>query len=378
VILEALTIAMMLCALSPAVLFCVNLRRYLPPSAAGPLPLPAISVLVPARDEEQAIEAAVTSILASAGVKFEVVVMDDGSVDRTAEIVSAIAVRDPRVRLERAPPLPSGWNGKQHACWNLAKAARFDVFCFVDADVRLEPEALARMTAYLVRSDAALVSGFPRQTTGTWLEWLLLPLIHFVLLGFLPMMRMREGTDPAFAAGCGQFMLVRRDAYFLTGGHSEIRQTMHDGLLLPRRFRQCGYHTDLADLTDLATCRMYRNAHQVWQGLAKNATEGLAAPVRILPISVLLVMGQVLPFCVAAWLWLGKGYSTAVVVYTLVAVAGAWLPRLLAVRRFRQDLRGALLHPVGVVILLAVQWYALMRKLLGGSVSWKERLYAGE
>jgi hypothetical protein len=54
------------------------------------------------------------------------------------------------------------------------------------------------------------------------------------------------------------------------------------------------------------------------------------------------------------------------------------LPRLLAVRRFRQDLRGALLHPVGVVILLAVQWYALMRKLLGGSVSWKERLYAGE
>ena len=76
----------------------------------------------------------------------------------------------------------------------------------------------------------------------------------------------------------------------------QIKTTMHDGLLLPRLFRQCGYRTDLTDLTDLATCRMYRNARQVWQGLAKNATEGLAAPVRILPISLLLFLGQIVPF----------------------------------------------------------------------------------
>ena len=133
----------------------------------------------------------------------------------------------------------------------------------------------------------ALVSGFPRQLTGSPLEWLLIPLIHFVLLGFLPLARMRKTTDPAFAAGCGQFFLCDREAYFKTGGHSGIKLTMHDGLRLPRLFREHGYRTDLADLTPLASVRMYTNTRDTWQGLAKNATEGIAAPGRIVPISII-------------------------------------------------------------------------------------------
>lgn len=376
--LDALTIAMMLCALAPAVLFCVNLRRYVAPAAVRVGEEQLVSVLIPARDEEGGIAAAMASVLASTGVAFELVVMDDGSTDRTAEIVAEFAAKDARVRLERAPALPAGWNGKQHACWSLAHVAKGEILCFVDADVRLRPDAVARMAGFLESRNNALVSGFPRQVTETWLEWLLLPLIHFVLLGFLPMTQMRKGTDPSFAAGCGQFMMVRRVAYFACGGHAEIRATMHDGLLLPRLFRQHGYRTDLADLTELATCRMYRNAGQVWSGLAKNATEGIANPVRIGPISVLLVMGQVLPFCFAAWMLFVRGFSIAVMVYVLVGVAGAWLPRALAAVRFRQSWRGAVLHPVGILMLLAVQWYALTRKLMGGAVSWKSRAYAGE
>lgn len=373
----ALTVAAMLCALSPAVLFYINLRRYRCPAPAGMFALPAVSVLIPARDEERAIEAAVTSVLASRGIELEVVVMDDGSTDRTAAIVAAIATRDSRVRLEHAPILPTGWNGKQHACWILAHTARHPLMCFVDADVRLEPDAIARMAAFLVQSDAGLVSGFPRQITETWMEWLLLPLIHFVLLGFLPISQMRKGTDPSYAAGCGQFMMVTREAYDASDGHAAIKTTMHDGLLLPRLFRAHGYRTDLADLTRLARCRMYTNARQVWLGLAKNATEGIAAPVRILPISLLLLLGQVLPFLLAAWL-IGHHVSGLVLACVIAAIGGAWLPRLLAVVRFKQDWRGAALHPAGILVLLAVQWYAFARKVMGGVVSWKDRAYAGD
>ncbi len=376
--LSTLTIAVMLCALAPAVLFCVNLRRYRVPPAAGPSPLPAVSVLIPARDEEASIRAAVFSVLRNVGVEFEVVVMDDASTDRTAEIVLAMAAQDARVRLEQAPQLPAGWNGKQHACWALAHKAKHPLLCFVDADVQLQPEALARMASLLVTGKRGLVSGFPRQITETWLEWLLLPLIHFVLLGFLPVERMRRTTDPSFAAGCGQFLLVRAEDYWACGGHAEIKATMHDGLLLPKLFRSRGYRTDLADLTHLATCRMYRNARQVWFGLAKNATEGIAAPVRILPISVLLVMGQILPFVLAAWFGLRGGIPLAIWIYLLVGMTGAWLPRLIGAAKFRQSWRGAVLHPVGIAFLLAVQWYALWRKLMGGAVSWKSRAYAGE
>ena len=380
--LDAFTIAMMLCALAPAVLFCVNLRRYLPPAPPSRTPssaaklLPPISVLIPARDEEAVIGPAVAAALRSTGVQFEIIVMDDCSTDRTAEIVRHLALEDPRVRLEHALALPTGWNGKQHACWSLAHAAKYDLLCFVDADVRLEPEALRSMASFLEQGNAALVSGFPHQETETWMEWLLLPLIHFVLLGFLPITRMRKTSDPAYAAGCGQFLLARRHAYFACGGHENIKSTMHDGLLLPKLFRSRGYRTDLADLTAFATCRMYRNSHQVWHGLAKNATEGIAAPVRILPISLLLLMGQVLPFLFAAWFAFAGGLSTAVWVYLWVGIAGAWLPRLLAAARFKQSWRGVFLHPIGILLLLAVQWYSLIRKLVGAPVSWKDRSYA--
>jgi len=377
-LLDAFTIAMMLCALAPAVLFCVNLRRYLPPSAPGALPLPAVSVLIPARDEEGVIEAAVTSVLANRDIEFEVIVMNDASTDRTSEIVEAIAAKDSRVHLQHAPTLPSGWNGKQHACWSLARNARYNLLCFMDADVQLQPDALARMAGFLTDGPAKLVSGFPRQITGTWLERLLLPLIHFVLLAFLPIEPMRRTTDPSFAAGCGQFILVEREAYFACGGHAEIKSTMHDGLLLPKLFRQHRYRTDLADLTQLATCRMYRNARQVWFGLAKNATEGIAAPVRILPISLLLIIGQVLPFCFAIWFVAFGGASVAIWVYLSVAIVAAWLPRVLALDRFQQSLQGAILHPVGITLLLAIQWYALLRRMVGGAVSWKDRAYAKE
>lgn len=375
-IVGVIALAAVLCALAPAVLFLVNMRRYGVPGVGPTEPL-AVSVLIPARDEERSIGGALQSVLASRGVVLECVVMDDGSTDRTREIVCGMEAVDGRVRLEVAPPLPPGWNGKQHACWALARAARKEVLCFVDADVRLEPEAVSRMAGFLERSGAALVSGFPRQETETTMEWMLLPLIHFVLLGFLPMSKMRKGTDPSFAAGCGQFLMVRREAYFAAGGHAGIRETMHDGLRLPRLLRQHGFRTDLADLTELARCRMYRSAGEVWRGLAKNATEGIAAPVRIFPISVVLLLGQVVPFGLAAWLLFHhRGVKAEVVVYVAVAIVAAWLPRLCAAWRYRQPWKSAMVHPAGILLLLAVQWYAWGRKRMGGVVSWKDRAYA--
>ncbi len=379
-ILLTLAIGAMLTALAPAVLFCANLRKYVAPPAWSPDASPTrVSVLIPARDEELSIEAALRSVLASSGAIVEVIVMNDGSTDRTAAIVETLRADDLRVQLRDAPPLPRGWNGKQHACWALAHAAQNDILCFVDADVRLEPEAIARMSAFLDSSNAALVSGFPRQITSTTLEWVLLPLIHFVLLGFLPLDRMRAGTDPSFAAGCGQFLMVRREAYFASGGHAAIRETMHDGLRLPKLFRQHGYRTDLADLTAFARCRMYTTAGQVWQGLAKNAIEGLGAPARIVPITVLLLLGQVIPFALAGWLLLSHAHvRTGLLICAVIASLAAWLPRVLASVRFCQPMQSALLHPVGIVLLLAIQWYALGRKLLGGTVSWRNRAYANE
>ena len=283
-------------AFIPAWLFWRNLSAYQPPPSPGAWDsLPRVSVLIPARNEEQTIQAAVEAALMSKGVELEVLVLDDHSEDATAAIVRRLTERDARVRLLNGPELPAGWCGKQHACWVLAKSASYDLLLFLDADVRLASEGLARMVAFLQESGADLASGIPFQETGTVLEHLVIPLIHFVLLGFLPIRRMRASSNPAYGAGCGQLFLARRSSYERAGGHAAIRRTLHDGIKLPRAFRAAGLRTDLCDATDVAQCRMYRGAIELWRGLAKNASEGLGAAHLIVPSTLLLVFGQVLP-----------------------------------------------------------------------------------
>jgi hypothetical protein len=376
VILTGLTIAALLLAAYPALLFRANLRQYLPPPELvippGEAP-PQVSVLIPARNEERAIGAAVEAALASTGVDIEVVVLDDHSEDGTARVVRELAARDSRVRLVSGPPLPRGWCGKQHACAVLGREARYSLLLFVDADVRLAPTGVARLVAFQRASNADLVSGVPFQETGTLLERLLIPLIHFILLGFLPLARMRRSRSPALAAGCGQLFLARRSAYEQVGGHGAVRTSLHDGLTLPRAFRQAGLMTDLCDATDVASCRMYRSAGEVWFGLAKNATEGLARPLLIGPATLLLLGGQVLPMLLLGVA--GVTQDAVAVGPALLATVLLYYPRAVGISRFRQSVAGALMHPLGVTLLVMLQWFGLLRTTLGRPATWKGRSY---
>lgn len=373
-ILTALAIIGLALAALPAGLTAVNLVVFRPPRRGGVDDdrRPRVSVLIPARDEEARIGRAVDAARGSRGVDVEVVVMDDHSSDRTAAIVRGIAAGDPRVRLEEAPPLPPGWGGKPHACHALAAAASAPVLVFIDADVELAPDGLARAVTFLDESGADLVSGFPRQLTGSLAERLLIPLIHFVLLGFLPLRAMRRSTEPAYGAGCGQLMVVRRSAYDAAGGHGAVRATFHDGLQLPRALRRAGSRTDLFDATGVASCRMYDGARQVVEGLAKNAHEGMAAPGAIWLWSFLLLGGQVLPAgLVTAGALLDP--TPAWFAVSLVALLLSLATRTALAIRFRQPIVGVLLHPFGVGALVGIQWLAWWRRQAGRASTWKGR-----
>lgn len=356
----------------PAVLCIVNLFLFRVPKP-GPIGAARpVSVLIPARNEEARIGRTLDAVLADPNPRLEVVVMDDHSEDGTGAIVRARADRDARVRLETAPPLAPGWNGKQHACNALARTATHAVLVFLDADVELEVDALQRICGALESSNAALLSGFPRQITVTFLERLLIPLVPFVLLGFLPIPLMRRSKNPAFGAGCGQLMVVRREAYIASGGHAAISDSRHDGVKLPRAFRRAGLATDLFDATPLAACRMYQDGREVWSGLAKNATEGLATPRAILPWTVILAGGQALPFVLFA-ITILTGTWTLEALLAGVAAGLAWLTRGVLALRFAGPFDSVLLHPLGVLVLLAIQYQALARRALGRPVAWRGR-----
>lgn len=374
--LELLAFVGLAFALLPLALALRNLQVFHVPTLAPPAGT-QVSLLVPARDEAQTIDACLDALLASRGVEIEVVVLDDQSSDGTDERVRARAALDPRVRLVTAPPLPPGWAGKQRACALLAEQARHPVLMFIDADVRVAPDAAAHAAAWLLRDpQLGLVSGFPREVTRTWAEQLVVPWIHVLLLGYLPMDGMRRSRSPGFGAACGQWVVARSDAYRACGGHAASPLSRHDGTSLPRTFRAAGWRTDLFDGTPLASCRMYTSLATVWAGFGKSAGEGLATPLAFPVWAVLIGFGHVLPW-VTLPLALWFSASTAAALST-AAVAANVLLRLLLRRRFEQSRLSTVLHPVGALLTLALNAWALGRHLRGRPSAWRGRQYLRE
>ncbi len=330
-----------------------------------------VSVLIPARNEERSIERSLQSILSTKHPDIEVIVYDDASEDRTGDLVDAISRTDPRVRRIRGSGPPPGWNGKQHACWQAAQASQHEVLVFVDADVRLTPDALTHCVAQWLASKAPLVSGFPRQETLTWSEQMLIPMMYTLLLGYLPISQMRSKKDPGFAAGCGQLFIAERTTYFAVGGHQAIRESRHDGIRLPRAYRLAQQATDFFDASDMATCRMYLNCGEVVRGLLKNATEGMASLGLILPFSILLAGANIFPLLgmAAAMMW-SDGWSLCV--FALATLIG-FVPRWLLAMHLPLSLWPAWIHPITVAWFLSLQWIALVRAMLGKQVAWRGR-----
>jgi Glycosyltransferase like family 2 len=253
------------------------LRR--PPAVPPPVRRP-VTVVLPVRDEERQVGACLAALLAQVGVpRLRVIVVDDGSTDGTARAVEAVA--DPRVRLVDAGPLPAGWLGKPHACAAGVAAAPpaaddevpagdDEVLVFVDADVRLFPDAIAAAVAALDAHGLDLVSPWPRPLTGSLAERLVQPLSPWLWATTLPLRLAERSPRPSLAAANGQFLVVRRRVYERTGGHAAVRAEVLDDVALLRAVKRAGGRGVPVDGSALAACRMYDGWPALRDGYAKS------------------------------------------------------------------------------------------------------------
>lgn len=230
--------------------------------------MPQISAIVPARNEEENIEAAVKSLATQSEIT-EIIVVDDQSTDATPKILSRLASIIPQMRILNSGELPSGWVGKNYALWLGAQAAKADWLLFTDADTVHFPGGASRALGEARIHDSALVSYSPEQRTEKFFERALIPFIYCRLARRFNFSRVNNPSLPDAAAN-GQFILIRRDAYEKSGGHRAISSIVLEDVALARRVKTLGFHLHFASGEGIARTRMYRSFGAMWQGWTKN------------------------------------------------------------------------------------------------------------
>lgn len=229
---------------------------------------PLVSVLIPARNEEDNIAACISSLLAQDYPCYEIIVLDDGSVDRTADILDSF--HDPKLKWIKGRPLPYGWAGKTWACHQLSGLAKGDYLLFTDADTTHKRETLSCAVAAVQRSGAGFASLMPRQVVVTFMEKLIVPVIYWAIFFYLPLFLAYRLPFPFLSAAVGQYILFSRAAYEKSGGHAAVKESINDDFALVRKVKSMGIKWILMNGKDLLSCRMYRNSKQVWEGFGKN------------------------------------------------------------------------------------------------------------
>lgn len=255
---------------------------------------PLVSIIVPARNESVNISVCVASLLNSLYPKSEIIVVDDGSVDGTGDIVRILAEHaGGRLRLVEGEPLPEGWLGKPWACWQGYRQARGELLLFTDADTRHDDTLLGHAVGALKQRQADLVSVMPHQVMGSFWERLILPHIFTILaMRYHDLKRVNRSRRPRDVIANGQFLLVTREAYEAVGGHEALRDEVVEDQRLAQRMVANGRRIFIAHAHDLMDTRMYRSLHGIVEGWSKNLARGSrsAAPRWISPFVPWLIV----------------------------------------------------------------------------------------
>jgi len=235
--------------------------------------LPKVSILIPARNEEKNIRKCLTDVFNQDYKNKEVILLDDNSADGTKKIASEFLKNNP-LKIIDGKELPEGWIGKNWACHQLAQNSLGSYMLFLDADVELHSTAVSSAVSEVIKNDLVLVSVFSTQRIKTFGERLIVPLMNWLLLAFLPLIFVFTSSNKSFVAANGQFMLWRRREYFTIGGHKFVFNKPVEDMELAREVKKRNLRMKTLLGGKKIYCRMYYSFNDAIKGFSKNFYPG--------------------------------------------------------------------------------------------------------
>ena len=363
-----------------------------------------VSIIVPARNEEVNLAACLESLVAQTGVPFEIIVVDDDSTDRTAEIARSFAsphpqagtakngkgtasavpkssrfdVRgfSPRVTVISAPPLPANWTGKNNAMSAGAKAAnpKSNWLLFTDADTVHAPGSLARAVAEAEQHGAALLSYSPAQEVHGFWEKAVMPVIFAELATTYPPQAVNDPASPIAAAN-GQYLMISREAYDALGGHTTIAADLLEDVAMARLVKRSGRKIFFRYGGDAVRTRMYRTFAQLREGWTKNLALLFPRPRTLAFLRMaefLLIVGNL---AAAIWAKLSGRPNLALQTALLTIILSGWFAMRIRKAHFSA---GSSFAAIFGLPLFSYFLLRSSRRRKNGGVIWKGRTYQAE
>lgn len=340
-----------------------------------------VSVIIPARNEAGNIGPCLDAVLAQSYQDLEVIVLDDRSDDGTGDEAGARAQADERVKVVGGQERPEGWMGKVWACHTAQQQATGEVLLFIDADVRLEPEAVRQAVAYLDEQQLGALSAFGRLTLVTFWEWAVQPVIGGLILQNNNPAEVNDPSKTDKVMANGQFIMATREGYDAAGGHEAIKGEILDDVGFARQCKAQGVAYHMVYGRELYSCRMYTSLSEIWQGWTKNLFAGLHYNVGlVLGICLALFVINIVPF-LALFAWAGLAvaglapWSDGVLIAAVVNVVLLYVSYIGGLRVADYGVAYFWTFPLGMLVTIGLFLNSARRIASGRGVTWKGRTY---
>lgn len=317
----------------------------------------SVSILIPMRNEEKNAANCVNSLISQTGLEeFEILVIDDCSTDQTMKELSRFS----GIKLLSGKSLPDGWLGKLWALEQLVTASSGKYLVFIDADVRLTPNAVA--SAIKQMQDWDFMSAYPKQIASGFIQRLFQPLLQWSWLASVPLIISQKFSIKSMVVANGQFLIIKRDAYLKSGGFKVIKSEILDDLMIARQLLKTGFKGGVAEASNVATCQMYDTPMQLIKGYQKSLWRAFGSPLGSIAAITFLFITGVLPFITALF-----GSEIGLISFGLI-----FLSRIFSSIRTNSQPNTALLHPIAILFLIGLIAYSWFGKITK-SLIWRDR-----
>ena len=334
---------------------------------------PFVSILIPARNEEKIIQNTIKMFQLLDYPEYEVIILDDCSTDKTYEVALSASKYDPKIQVHSGLPLPPDWLGKNWACHQLSNIAKGELFIFTDADTIWKPDTLKAIIHLMQIHQADMMSVFPTQLTVTFTERMVIPLLTFSILAYLPDLLVRYTHHPAFAAANGQCLVFKKYAYMKINGHFAVRNMVLEDMNLAWNLKRKGLKLVIALGNQILRARMYENWQQVRNGFTKNILAGYGNSIFLLILSTIFHWSLFLAPWVGFLICLLLPESSYWLTFFLAILTIGILIRLLTNATAKQNIFDGIGMPISVILMTIIAFEAIYLKAINKPSVWKGR-----